>query len=478
MSDMPPDTISTEARRFDLNMKEDLLEAWEPSDGLREIIANALDEQVLTDSASVDIEYEDGCASIRDYGRGLRYDHFAQGEDEEKLNNPDTVIGKFGVGLKDALAVLYRHGVEVTIHSPHNTFTVEESAKADFEDVETLHALVHPPERPDMEGTQAILDGVSRADVEAAKGNFLQFSDETLVEKTKFGEIYDRPEGRDAAIYVTGLRVATEPDFLFSYNITNTTKAVREALNRERSNVGRTAYTPRVKKTLQEAESEAVAERLIEDLERFTEGTAHEELGWKPIRVHAAKLMNSLRDVVFATIEEQRSKRDLLDHAREDGYEVITVPENVRREIEGAKDVGGEEMRDVGAYTAEYNESFQYEWVDEGDLTDEERDVWEHRQEILDLLDDAPHFNAIRISEQMRVTGGEGWKTRGTWVTPERWIVIHRPVLKDLPTFASVLLHELAHPRSGASDQTREFEKALTDMLGECATAAIARDSA
>jgi hypothetical protein len=462
-----------DVRRFDLNMKEDLLEAWDPSDGLREIIANALDEQVLTDTPAVEIAFEDGQVYIRDRGRGLRYNHFAQGEDEEKLSNPDMVIGKFGVGLKDALAVLYRHGVAVTIHSSYNTFTVEESAKAEFEDVETLHAIVHPPERPDMEGTEAIADGVSRVDVEAAKRNFLQFSDESKIEETKFGAIYDRSEGQDAAIYVTGLRVATEPDFLFSYNITNTTKKVRDALNRERSNVGRTAYTPRVKKILQESESEAVAEQLVEDLERYTEGTAHEELGWKSIRVHAAKLMNSLRDVVFATNEEQREKRDLLDHAREDGYEVITVPENVRREIEGAKDVHGEKMRDVGAYTTEYNESFQYEWVDPEELTEEEKAVWKRRQDILDLLDNPPHFNNIRISEQMRVTGGEGWKTRGTWKKPERWIVIHRSVLQSLEDFGAVLLHELAHPKSGALDQTREFEKALTDMLGECAVAAI-----
>lgn len=468
--------MSTESRKFDLNMKEDLLEAWEPSDGIREIIANALDEQALTDTATVDIEYEDGQVRIRDYGRGLRYDHFAQGEDEEKLNNPDTVIGKFGVGLKDALAVLYRHGVDVTIHSPHNTFTVEESAKAEFEDVKTLHALVHPPERPGTEGTETIVDGVSRADVEAAKYNFLQFSDESRIEETKFGEIYDSPEGQDGAIYVTGLRVATEPDFLFSYNITNTTKAVRDALNRERSNVGRTAYTPRVKKILQEARSEAVAKRLMQDLEGFAEGNTHEELGWKPIQVHAAKLLNSHEDVVFSTVEEQQENRELLDKARIDGKRVVTVPENVRGEMRDTTDVEGNQMQDVEAYRTEYNESFQYEWVEEEELTDQEKGVWDRRHDIFDLIEDVPTVNAIRISEQMRITDSEDWKTRGVWEIPEQHIVVHRPVLQSLTKFASVLLHELAHPKSRADDQTREFEKALTDMLGECAVAAIRDD--
>jgi hypothetical protein len=467
------DETNPDARRFDLNMKEDLLEAWGPSDGIREIIANALDEQVLTDTDSVDIDFDDSCVRIRDYGRGLEYKHFAQEEDDEKLSHPDEVIGKFGVGLKDALAVLSRYGVDVTIHSPHNTFTVEEAPKADFEDVETLHAVVHPPELPGMTGTEAILDGVTESQVETAKQNFLQFTDEKRIEATRFGEIYAKPDEQEAAIYVTGLRVATEPDFLFSYNITNTTKNVRDALNRERSNVGRTAYTPRVKKILRASESEEVAERLVQDLERFTKGTHHEELGWKPVRVHAAKLMNSLRDVVFATVQEQQEDRDLLNHARQDGYDVITVPDNVRDEIQHAEDVEGNEMRDIGAYATEYEESFQYEWVDEDELSEEEKAVWALRHDILDLIESLPRIDEIRISKQMRVTGGEGWKSLGMWNEENRRVVLHRSLLQDPLRFAGTLLHEVAHPKSGAKDQTREFERVLTDMLGKCAMAAI-----
>jgi len=466
--------MATEAKRFDLNMEEDLLEAGEKSDGIRELIANALDEQALTETDPVDIfQNEDGRWRIRDYGRGLRYQDFTQGEDEEKLANPDTVIGKFGVGLKDALAVLYRHGVEVTIHSRHNTFTVEEAAKAEFEDVETLHAVVQPPEHPNLEGTDVVLDGVNEADIELAKENFLQFSDEVLIEKTAFGEVYENA-GDEANIYVTGLRVATEPDFMFSYNITNTTKRIRDALNRERSNVGRSAYTPRVKKILQECESEDIAGRLVSEFERFEEGTAREELGWKPIRLHAAKLMNAQKDVVFTTVEEQREQRDLVDHARQDGYEVVTVPENIRDELRNVSDVEGNEMRDINVYGTEYEESFQYEWVSEENLTEDERTVWELRHTILDLLDDPPHVEEIRVSETMRITGGEDWKTRGTWQPLEQRIVIHRPVLQDPVEFAAILLHEIAHPKSGnAPDQTREFERALTDLLGEVTAAAL-----
>lgn len=96
------------SRRFDLNI-EKILDNWEVYHAIREIIANALDEQILTKTSEVQI-FKDGSSKwhIRDYGRGLNYSHLTQNENDEKKRSKD-VIGKFGVGLKDALAVLYKN---------------------------------------------------------------------------------------------------------------------------------------------------------------------------------------------------------------------------------------------------------------------------------------------------------------------------------------------------------------------------------
>lgn len=71
---------------FDLNM-EKVLENWLVSDALREIIANALDETVLTKSPDIKI-YKDSNKvwHIRDYGRGIKYSYLTQNENKEKLN--------------------------------------------------------------------------------------------------------------------------------------------------------------------------------------------------------------------------------------------------------------------------------------------------------------------------------------------------------------------------------------------------------
>ncbi|MGN6793086.1 MAG: ATP-binding protein, partial [Streptosporangiaceae bacterium] len=114
---------------FDLNI-ERVLEHWTIAHALREVIANALDEQSLTGTAEPDIFQDaDGFWHVRDYGRGLRYEHLTQNENSEKLAHPDKVVGKFGVGLKDALATFDRHGVTVVMKSRHGDIATGKKAK-------------------------------------------------------------------------------------------------------------------------------------------------------------------------------------------------------------------------------------------------------------------------------------------------------------------------------------------------------------
>src|SRR4051812_40836304 len=103
---------STEA--FDLNIGK-VLEHWTVPFAIREVIANALDEAILSGSADpVIAAAREGRWRIRDFGRGLRYTHLTQNESAEKRRHPE-VIGQFGMGLKDALATFDRRGVTASI---------------------------------------------------------------------------------------------------------------------------------------------------------------------------------------------------------------------------------------------------------------------------------------------------------------------------------------------------------------------------
>jgi hypothetical protein len=52
-------------------------------------------------------------------------------------------------------------------------------------------------------------------------------------------------------------------------------------------------------------------------------------------------------------------------------------------------------------------------------------------------------------------------------------IVIRRDQLVNEARFCGTLLHELAHARSGETDQTIEFENELTRLLGFLAAASM-----
>src|SRR5204862_183117 len=97
---------------------------------------------------------------VRDFGRGVRYEHLTQNENDEKLANPEKVVGKFGVGLKDALATFDRRGIRVEVRSRHGVITTARQGKHGFEDLKTLHALIAPPDDLDMLGTDVVLQGV------------------------------------------------------------------------------------------------------------------------------------------------------------------------------------------------------------------------------------------------------------------------------------------------------------------------------
>lgn len=449
---------------FDLNI-DTILEAWDVSDAVREIIANAIDEQLLTGTPGVEIYESETCTwHIRDYGRGLKYEHLTQNENDEKLSSKKPIIGKFGVGLKDALATLHRHNIDVLIHSQHATFTIKKTSKHGFSNVETLHAEVGPAQAPEFKGTEFILSGVSAIQIQKSKDHFLRFSNEIVLEETSYGQIL-RCDSGSARIYVNGVRVASEDNMLFSYNITSLTAPMRKALNRERTNVGRTAYSDRLKSMLLDCKSQEVIDYLVSDLEKFKSGEVHDELQWLDVKVHACKLLNASQKVIFLTSDQLLGFPDTTDRAQRDGYRVVVIPDDVSSKIKNKRDVQGKPIRDISQYEKQWNESFEFHFVKSEDLTPEEKKVFSLIEGILKAIGGKPRtVRKICISETMRLESGV--QAVGLWEAEEGRIVIKRDQLKTCRDFAGTFLHEIAHARSGAGDMSRRFENELTSLLG------------
>lgn len=452
-------------KKFDLNI-EKILEDWEMHHAIREIIANALDEQLLTKTDDVIISKNGKSWVIRDFGRGLKYSHLTQNENQEKLSNAN-VIGKFGIGLKDALATFYRRGAIVSAKSRHGRISIKKSPKLGFQDIQTLHALILDPIDENFVGTEFELKGVSDSDVDTAKKLFLKFSGEAVIETTKHGQVVKR-NGKHGNIYINGVKVSEEENFLFSYNITKLNAPIKKALNRERSNVGRSAYTESVKKILLSSKEKDVAEIMARDLPNINRGTAHDELMWVDVQEHSVKILNQRGKYLFVTSIEAMEHPDMIDHARDSGHEIIIIPENLKEKIQGARDLSGDPIIDIDQFVGNYNDSFEFNFIDPDTLSNKERMVYQLTPKILELFGKVSEkVKEIKISSTMRKDFYGEMETLGCWDQRTSSIVLARKTLKSLSAYSGNLIHELIHAETGYDDVTRAFENLLTEKIGD-----------
>jgi hypothetical protein len=103
--------------------------------------------------------------------------------------------------------------------------------------------------------------------------------------------------------------------------------------------------------------------------------------------------------------------------------------------------------------------------------------VFDMTGRLADLVGGLPSkVQSVKISETMRPETGSFSEARGLWTGTK--IIIKRSELASVDTYASTLLHEIAHARSGETDITIGFEQELTSLLGIVASKALRRASA
>ena len=458
-------------KEFDLNI-EKVLENWTVAHAIREIIANALDEQILTNTADIKIYRDElGRWHIRDYGRGIQYQHLTQNENEEKQTHPH-LIGKFGVGLKDALATFHRHGMEVVIDSKHGRITIGQSAKHGFSDITTLHAYIDEPADHNFEGTDFCIIGCSRSDIETAKDLFLKFAPIRHLEKTAYGDVLQKRNGI-SEIFINGIKVAEEENFLFSYNITSLNATLRKALNRERTNVGRTAYSDRIRAILLAAESEAVLLVFTDNLTQMSNGRQADELKWVDVQAHAVRHLSARKETVYVTPDEiQRASGAILEVIRNSGKQPVFVTETVKQKIADTTDVNGRQISTIQSVVAQYNNSFQYEFVPYEELTTAEKVVFDLHHQLIRETHSSVRSEQIKVAQTLRPDFPSD-SFGGVWDGEKELVIIRRDMLCDPAVFCGVLVHELTHADTGLDDIDREFETALSKWIGHFAWKSI-----
>ena len=215
---------------------------------------------------------------------------------------------------------------------------------------------------------------------------------------------------------------------------------------------------------------------LVDDLKLFEKGTLHDELRWLDVSTHACKLLNAFEKVIFLIPDELLYAKNMVDLAKKDGYQVVTIPENIKSKIHGLRDISGNLIRDLDQYKEEWNASFRFKFITEKDMTKKELEVFKLTDEILNLVGGRPpQVVKIRISETMRLDPATYMECTGLWDEAILCIIIKRERLQSIEKYAGTLLHEIAHIVSDHADVSREFENQLTEYIGIITTKALER---
>jgi hypothetical protein len=93
--------------------------------------------------------------------------------------------------------------------------------------------------------------------------------------------------------------------------------------------------------------------------------------------------------------------------------------------------------------------------------------IYGSTDEICNIAGGLPRVvKAILISETMRMETSSYREATGLWEPLQGRIIIKRSQLRSLKDYASTLLHEYVHAKTGTIDVSRQFEDELTSLLG------------
>jgi len=278
---------------------------------------------------------------------------------------------------------------------------------------------------PVLENSTLIFRNLPQNYNDKVKFFFKDLSNEKTLEETDFGEVLLKED--ISKIYVSGFLVATEPNFLFSYNIKTPSKTIIEKLEHFDIPFKRTAYVNKIKKILLYCENAEVAIYLADDLKKLINGESHDEINWKDVQIHAIKLLNGLNKVLFFTEKEEEQYSKIIEFAKSKGYKLILVSEALRKYLDNERDIFGNRINTTLKFYNEYSKSFQFDFVDLKNLENEELKNLELIQKFLNLLE----LNLkILVSNNMLQSLDNREETYACNI--ENQIIFKRNILKDL----------------------------------------------
>jgi hypothetical protein len=326
---------------IDLNIGVQCLDNWQSHHAIRELIANALDEHTLKRiSKPITVTHTRNHLEIIDYGSGITKSNFMLQTNPTKLNN-DKIIGQFGFGLKDALAVLCRNELDVTIYTKDYIYTPSYTQRQSTTDI-TLHITFDKNDDYDEDedeydyGTKIIIGKIKKSDVDKAKEYFMNYT------TIKFDKLYSNEitkfAGKTQFIFVNEFRVSkTNLKTHFSYNIKKT-KELMKQFNRDRSEQDYKIFKKYITNLLQDInlfDDSYASDKLCKEIQNIFESKDLREFKQIDIIRNILSQYNKTDGFIFVDVQDKNlvKKKKYQEKIKKSGRKIMYIGEGVLKKI-------------------------------------------------------------------------------------------------------------------------------------------------
>lgn len=321
---------------FDLNIGENVLNHLNIEDALKEIISNSLDEHRVEDIKK-DIKIyknNENKWCIRDYGSGLKQNHFKFNINKDKQVDEDS-IGMYGYGLKDAIGALFTKKIKFKIYTSKNIFKPIIQSKHDFPDIESLHIEVIKNRTYEINsGTEFIFDNLTLDNITKAKNKFIKFLKPELLYTDSEFKIFDS-DGKQS-IYVNGVEVYNDTGFHFSYDIKSSDK-IKECFNRDRKQLDLDLLKKEINKIWKKINlnDKKIKEELLNKLKIILNLSSGEylcEFNQKDVLRNIITHFNSINKYVFVGKKEKLTQK-IKDKIKDDSREIFYFGNGIKHKF-------------------------------------------------------------------------------------------------------------------------------------------------
>ena len=231
---------------IDLNIGANLLEHLTVSDAIKELIANALDEHTMNNiDNTISIVADKKIYKIIDYGKGITRKNFQFNINKVKQQSCD-MIGFFGYGLKDAIAILFQNKIGITIITKKHIFTPMFCPKDNTGEM-SLQMEMRKNTTIELEnnyGTEIRLEGLKKKDIIMAEKKFLILNQPNILYEVE-NEISMFKQTTSQSIYMNGIELCENTGYHYSYDI-KATPELKQQLNRDRKNIDLKIFKNRI----------------------------------------------------------------------------------------------------------------------------------------------------------------------------------------------------------------------------------------